>query len=85
MIRVAAATAAPDGDLQDPYAPKPSITHQFRVPDRRPAAFISLVFACGALVPLFVLLVSLSAIKTNIQVSVKAAISSLHCEIAGLV
>ena len=46
-----------DKDHASLYVPRPEITHQFNVPEKRPAAIVSLVFSGLTILPLLVLLI----------------------------
>ena len=54
-----------DKNHQDLYLPRPEIIHQFRVEEKRPPTIVSLVFSALTLLPLLILLVSVSLHKLS--------------------
>lgn len=66
-IRVSGGSARA-GQL-DLFAPKPSIEHLFRKPDKRPLEALSLLFAAVAALPLLGLVVGLDNCNVNLKVT----------------
>ena len=64
--------------------PKPSISHLFRVPDKRPLEALSYLFAAVATLPLAGLLIGLYHCNVNVKVCRKATHTRHSAEVEAL-
>ena len=63
------APGSPQTRMQTLFQPQATISHQFRQPDKRPPAAISLLFAAATAVPLVLLAAALLQLGVNFKVS----------------